>query len=464
MSVDITSIPEDLQFEIICDSDGCFICSAAVQDRVIDENPAWLDRIDCPHTTAKFIAAIRNNPSHLKNFIGPPLPWQEAVLDADMSNIWHICAPEPTLVIAFLEHLAGVPRSNAVETTDEVKRLALAKDWRAIHYIEDPDDAMKAMALEQSWEAIKFIDEPSISDQLLACRSAEGARHLDFEGLLSDDQAVTTLAKKTLFDALTLGAPSERDSGYRNTFLDLATEEEILGILSGDGTEPAFEPSDFSYLPSDKTKIKVIQRIGLRKAFGEGSKKWLSGLFFFRKWLAGYRDGRLYGYSYLDDTETEEKAEFIKLLAGDSTSKNPLVDEKICKRAIRQSDISIIHAAFACIPDPSDDVCKVYLYVLADEWDIKSITPLSLEAAYELIRHCPDNRSSLQVAIASSRFNDRLRKICDLSKFLSDDDANSDALRVDYILKGIAAAIDLEANGEQPLVTIRPEDIDIEPF
>lgn len=464
MSVDLTSIPEDLQFEIICESDGDFICSAAVQDRVIDENPDWLVRIDCPHTTEKFIAAIRNNPSYLESFIGPPLPWKEAVLDADMANIWHICAPEPSLAIAFLEHLAGVPRSNAVETADDIKRRAVAKDWRAIRYIEDPDDAMKAMALEQSWEAVKYIDEPSIGEQLLACRSADGVRHLDFEGLLSDDQEVTTLAKKTLLDALTRGTPSETDSEYRNTFLTLATEEEILEILSGDCTEPVFEPRDFSYPPSDKIKKIMIQRIGLRKAFGAASKGWFSGFQFYREWLAGYRDGRLYGYSYLGNTSNGEKAEFIKLLAGDSTSKNPLGDEKICKRAIRQSDISIIHTTFACIPNPSDDVCKAYLAVLADEWDIRSITPLSLDVADGLIRHCQDNRSSLQVAIASSRFNDRLRGICALSEFLSGDDANSDGLRVDYILKGIAAAIDVDANGEQPLVPIRPEDIDIETF
>jgi hypothetical protein len=379
-----------------------------------------------------------------------------------MANIWHITAPEPTLVIAFLEHLAEVPRSNAVDTTDGIKRRAVAKDWRAICYIDDPDDAMKSMALEQSWEAVKYIDEPSISEQLLACRSAEGVSYLDFEGMLSDDQEVTTQAKKTLLDALTRGTPSERDSDYWKTFLDLATEEEILEILSGEGTEPAFEPRDFTDLPSDTIKKKVIQRIGLRKAFGGASGKWLSGLFFFRKWLAGHKDGRLYGYSYLGKTSNEERGEFIKLLAGGSTSNNPLGDEETCERAIRQSDISIIHAAFACIPAPSDNVCKAYLAVLADERGIKSITPLSLDAADDLIRHCPDNRSSLQVAIASSRFNGRLRRICYLSEFLSDDDARSDGLHVDLILKGIAAAIDLEANGEKPLVTIRPEYIDIE--
>lgn len=461
MSVDLTSIPEDLQYKIICESDGQFICSEAVQDRVIEKNPAWLDRIDSAHTTEKFIAAIRKYPSYIENFVEPPLPWQEAVLDADMSNILRICHAEPTLITAYLEHLAGVPRSNAVDVSDDIKRRAVANDWRAMRYIKDPDEDMRSLAVKQSWEALRIIDEPSISEEFLVCGSAEAVKYLLDSGNLYNDEELITLAKKTLLDALTRGTPSEMDSEYRRVFLELADEEEVLEILSGEGMEPAFEPRDFTYIPSDSIKKKVVKRLGLRKYSVQAQGRWLAfpG---FRLFLAGHRDGRLYGYFYLGETDDDEKSEFIKLLAGDSTSNDPLRDEETCERAIRQSDISIIHTVFSCLPNPSDAVCKSYLAVLAVERGMTSISPVSLGAAEDLIRNCPDSGSSLQVAQAASRFNECLHSICNLSVLMSDNDEESDGIRVGHILKGIAAAINQDATDAIPLGTVGANDIDMD--
>lgn len=461
MPADLTSIPDDIQFEIICNSDGLFLCSEAVQDRVIGENPAFLDRIENPHTTKKFLTAIRNNPSFLTEFHEPPLPWQEAVVAVNIRNIWYINTPAPVFKTAFLEHLAGVPRSNAEDTTDDIKRRAVEKDWRAIRFIDEPDDNMQWIALRQSWEAIKYIDEPSISQQLLACRSAEAVSYLNDYFILSDDDGVTTQAKKSLLDALTRGPVSEMDSNYRRLFLDMATGEEILDSLSSSGKEPAFEPSDFNLLPSDHIKIKVVQRLGLRKYLAQAPAAWSTSPGF-RGLLAGHKDGSIYGYSYLGKTNDYEKAEFIKLLAGGSFSNNPLDDEETCERAIRQSDITIIHTAFACLPNPSDAVCRSYLAVLAEERDIKSITPLSLDTADELIRSCPNSRNSLQVAKAASRFNDRLRGICGLCQLLSDDDDTSYDRRVGLILNGIAAAINQGATDAMSVGKIGPDDIETE--
>jgi hypothetical protein len=449
MPADLTSIPDDLQFEIICKSDGLFLCSEAVQDRVIGENPAFLDRIENPHTTKKLLIAIRNNPSFLTEFPEPPLPWQKAVVDVDIRNIWYINTPAPVFKTAFLEHLAGVPRSNSEDTTDDIKLRAVENDWRAIRFIDDPDDNMQWIALKQSWEAIKYIDEPSVSQQLLACRSAEAVSYLNNYFALSDDVEVTTQAKKSLLDALKRGTPSEMDSNYRRLFLDMANGEEILESLSTGGSEPAFEPSDFNFMPNDLIKIKVVHRLGLRKYFAQAPAAWLTSPGF-RELLAGHKDGNLYGYSYLGKTNDYEKGEFIRLLAGGSVSNNPLDDEQACERSIRQSDITIIHTAFSCLLSPSDAVCKAYLAVLANEWAIKSIYPLSLGAADELIRSCPDSRSSFQVASAASRFNDRLLQICALVRILFNDDDISYPRRVELILQGIASAIDPRVNEELP--------------
>lgn len=461
MSVDLTSIPEDLQFQIICESECQFLCSAAVQDRVIENNPAFLDRFHNPHTTETLLSAIRNNPSLIKEFYDVPLPWQEAALEADIANIWHINNPAPVFKTAFLEHLAGVPSSGAEDTTDAIKLRAVENDWRAICYIDDPDDDMKWIALKQSWEAIKVIDEPSISQQLLACRSAEGVSFLFNTGNLSHDEEVTALVKKTLLDALTRGTPSDLDSEYRGLFLRLSSVDEIFECLSNDGTEPAFEPRDFKVMPNDRINIKVVQRLGLRKYFVQAQGVWSPspGL---RAFLAGHKDGCLYGYTYLGKTTNEEKGEFIKLLAGDSTSNNPLEDDEICERAISRSDISIIHAAFACIPSPSDAVCKAYLAVLAVERGMTSISPLSLVDADDLIRNCPDCRSSLQVASAASRFNDRLRSICEISGLLSKNDGSDDEHHLSRILKAIHAVLDPTASDTKPLGTVGAEDIDMD--
>lgn len=460
MSVDLTSIPEDLQFQIVCESEGQFRCSATVQDRVIENNPAFLDCFYHPHTTATLLSAIRKNPSLIKEYCDVPLPWQEAVLEADIANIWHINNPAPVFKTAFLEHLADVSRSGAEDATDAIKLRAVENNWRAICYIDDPDDDMKWIALKQSWEAIKFIDEPSISQQLVACRSAEGVSFLFNTGNLSDDEEVTALVKKTLLDALTRGTPSDLDSEYRGLFLRLSSVDEVLECLSNNGTEPAFEPRDFKVMPNVGINIKVVQRLGLRKYFVQAQGVWSPspGL---RVFLAGHKDGRLYGYSYLGKTTKEEKGEFIKLLADDSASNDPLEDDEICERAIRQSDVSIIHAAFACIPSPSDAACKAYLAVLAVERGMTSISPLTLDAADDLIRHCPDCRSSLQVAKAASKFNDRLRGIYAICEPLSNDDGSSDELYVGCILKGIHAALDPDACDAEPLVAVGAEDIDM---
>lgn len=461
MPADLTAIPDDIQFEIICKSDGLFLCSEAVQDRVIGENPAFLDRIENPHTTKKFLTAIRNNPSFLTEFHEPPLPWQEAVVAVNIRNIWYINTPAPVFKTAFLEHLAGVPRSNAEDTTDDIKRRAVENDWRAIRFIDEHDDNMQWIALQQSWEAIKYIDEPSVSQQLLACRSAEAVSYLNDYFILSDDEEVIALAKKSLLDALTRGPVSEMDSNYRRLFLDMATGEEILESLSSSGKEPAFEPSDFNFIPSDLIKIKVAQRLGLRKYLAQAPAAWSTSPGF-RGLLAGYKDGGVYGYSYLGKTDDYEKAEFIKLLAGGSVSNNPLDDEATCERAIRQSDISIIHTAFACVPSPSDEICWAYLAMLAVERGRSSINPLSLNAADDLIRSCPDSRNSLQVAKAASRFNDRLREICGMSQLLSDDDDTSAGRRVDLILNGIAAATDQDPTNATLLGKIGLDDIETE--
>jgi hypothetical protein len=461
MPADLTSLSDDLQFEIICKSDGLFLCSETAQDRVIGENPAFLERIENPHTTKKFLTAIRNNPSFLTEFHEPPLPWQEAVIAVNIRNIWYINTPAPVFKTAFLEHLAGVPRSNADDTTDDIKRRAVEKDWRAIRFVDEPDDDMQWIALKQSWEAIKYIDEPSISQQLLACRSAEAVSYLNDYFMLSDDDEVTTQAKKSLLDALTRGPVSEMDSHYRRLFLDIATGEEILESLSSSGREPAFEPNDFNFIPSDLVMIKVVRRLGLRKYLAQAPAAWSTSPGF-RGLLAGHKDGSLYGYSYLGKTNDYEKVEFIKCLAGGSVSNSPLDDEATCERAIRQSDISIIHTAFACVPSPSDEICRAYLAMLAVERGWSSINPLSLNAADDLIRSCPDSRSSLQVATAASRFNDRLRGICGLCQLLSDDDDTSYDRRVGLILNGIAAAINQGATNKIHLGTIDPGDIDIE--
>ena len=447
MLADLTSIPDDLQFEIICKSDGIFLCSADVQDRVIGENPTFLDRIENPHTTAKFLKAIRNNPSFLEAFHEPPLPWQEAVVDENIRNIWYINAPAPVFKTAFLEHLAGVPPSNAEDTTADIKRRAVEKDWRAIRFIDDPDDELQWIALKQSWEAIKYIDEPSDSQQLLACRSAEAVSYLHDCLSLSDDEEVTAVAKKSLLDALTRGTPSEMDSPYRRLFLDMANGEEILESLSNGGTEPAFEPSDFNFMPSDLIMIKVVQRLGLRKYRAQAPGAWSTSEGF-RGLLAGHKDGNLYGYSCLGEANDYEKGEFIKLLAGGSKSSDPLNDEEACEKAIRQSDTSIIHAAFACVPSPSDAICRVYLEILAVERGWSSISPLSLDAAEDLIRSCPNSRSSLQVVSAASRFNDDLYKIWGIDIMMRSVDDVPDGLRVERIMAEIASALDPRGSEE----------------
>ena len=131
-----------------------------------------------------------------------------------------------------------MPCSNSEDTTDDIKRRAVENNWRAIRFINDPDENMQWIALKQSWEAIKYIDEPSSSQQLLACRSAEAVSYLNDYFILSDDEAVTAQAKKSLLDALTRGIQSEMDSNYRRLFLDMATGDEILESLSTGGAEP----------------------------------------------------------------------------------------------------------------------------------------------------------------------------------------------------------------------------------
>ena len=340
-------------------------------------------------------------------------------------------------------------------TTSSVVRLR--SDWRAIRFIDDPDEEMQSIALKQSWEAIKYIDEPSDSQQLLACRSAEAVSYLHACLSLSDDEEVSAVAKKSLLDALTRGTPSEMDSDYRRLFLDMANGEEILESLSNGATEPAFEPRDFNFTPNDLIKIKVVQRLGLRKYRAQAPGAW-STFPEFRRFLAGHKDGSLYGYSCLGEANDYEKGEFIKCLAGGSKSSNPLNDEETCERAIRQSDFSIIHAAFACVPFPSDAVCEAYLAILAVERGWSSISPLSLDTAADLIRSCPDSRSSLQVASAASRFNDELSDIWALEGLMTDVEDISDRLRVDRIIAEIANARDPRANEENPIRSIDLDD------
>ena len=387
-------------------------------------------------------------------------PGRKQSLNENIRNIWYINAPAPVFKTAFLEHLAGVPPSNAEDTTADIKRRAVEKDWRAIRFIDDPDEEIQSIALKQSWEAIKYIDEPSDSQQLLACRSAEAVSYLNDHFILSDNQKVTTLAKKSLLDALTRGTPSEMDSDYRRQFLDMANGEEILESLSNGATEPAFEPHDFNFTPNDLIKIKVVQRLGLRKYFAQGPWAWSTSRGF-RGFLAGHKDGSLYGYSCLVEANDSEKGEFIKLLAGGSKSSNPLNDEETCEKAIRQSDTSIIHAAFACVPFPSDAIFRVYLEILAVERGWSSISPLSLDAAEDLIRSCPNSRSSLQVASAASRFNDELRDIWGLEGFMTNVEDISDRLRVERIMARIANARDPRANEENPIRSIDLDDIEI---
>ena len=367
--IDISSYPEDLQLEILTSHpEASFLCTEAVQMAAFKQNPESLDRLSEVSTTVGLMA-IQHDPKLIARFDWDvPLQWQQEAIKHDIWNIWHISRPSPVVTTMLLETLAGVALSGNEKANDEIKLKAVQADWRAIRYIRAPTAPMRRAAVEQDVHAIEWMADRCITGaiQVSAARSPWAVVHMLNEREIRFSKKVTKIAKKTLFDAITVSSIDKDVRAYRMAYMRLADDAEVFSILGDQHFGQVFEVSDFSiFRPADAVMKLLMQRRGFRRYFSDAKPGWKMSEDL-QAWVAAQRCGDAYAYLYLTDPCSRAKTAFLESVAGVDQMGSDSPSESVCFKAIKHTPLDMIHTVYASIPvNTSDRVKAAYLNRLA---------------------------------------------------------------------------------------------------
>lgn len=391
--IDITHLHEEDQLNTIINSTGNkYYCASAVQIAAVKQNPAFLCSIENPdHQTQ--LEAVRLNPNSIWWIKNPDEEMQIIAVTAKASSIGHFQPASQKVVTRYFEVIAGLPLSNSEYPSDNLKLKAIQTDYRALRYTQNATLEMQMIALSKRANAIVWIDAPTEEMLILAADSLEGVGCLDFDKHLFSE-AVKTRAKQTLERAFNNDEPGCDVWKFRQLYLSLASEVEIIHLMNYSHFGYSVSIDDFPFEPCDTIKKRLIERDEIAEYVANIPLDWsmseeLQG------WVAAdwWDDG--FGISFIENPCSKAKYEFLKLVSKVGKTTCPQPSAKLCFAALKKCRIDVIHKVLECIDYKNTRMQTVLLERLAGVPYSRRMVP-TLKTMAAAIRHCENDELAHQ--------------------------------------------------------------------
>ena len=466
MSIDITSLPKNIQHDmLLLEPNLMFRCSSVVQEEAVTQDPRIYFQLDRPDFYVGLIAAEKDPDIFqklLKDFRHCEENIQLKAIEAHPWNIRLIAFPPPKVIDRFLEIMGGERFSDDPNNRNSVILRAIEMDGDVIRYIDDPTREMKLEALKEKTDPIGWFSNPDEDMQLAVINSPDGILSMIENISVKLTPKVKRLAKQTLLLNIDHINPDERENRYRRAFFSISTDAELLDMLRNPLFALQPETLDFESQPSDEILKLLMLRQGIKTYSSQAQQEWIYSEEL-QAWMAQQLWGSEFGYDYIPDPCRRAKFAFVGAVAGIKLSGSTPPTKKACLKAIDRCRLGYIHKVFECIPNPSKNVKIRYIERAAGTKRGNGSNP-SHSIIERAIKRCEAASHASQLAAAAASLDHQFSKAWEISSlFYSGDDIYVTYDRINHFLKEIRS-IEQGKSGAAfadalDLPTISPEDI-----